>query len=268
MPLAQRQTNAPWGRPFFFGAVFAVLVAVLLHGQVGGAGRIDGTARDAGDSPLPGTRIRVASADLTQTAITSADGRFAFPSLPQGRYTVTAELAGFQTPHQTGVQVTAGQTTIVNFMLRVGCLHEVLYVQGPGFDYVLRDADVIAHLRISAVSATRRFDFQDKCWVGTQYDATPIEVLTGGISAGASSSSIRFVLEGETSYEPGQEYVVFLERDRSNVLHPVMGASSLVPVADGRVEWPRTDVPALTDGMSVEDFLAALISMRPAARPN
>jgi hypothetical protein len=34
------------------------------------------------------------------------------------------------------------------------------------------------------------------------------------------------------------------------------------------VEWTRTDVPALTDGMPVDDFLAALKPLLPGGRSN
>jgi hypothetical protein len=118
MPLASPHAKAPsWRFWVFLGAAFVVLDAVPLHGQLGGAGRIEGTARYAGDV-LPGTRITVASADFMRSVITSADGRFVFPSLPQGRYTVTAELAGFQTEQQTGVHVTSGRTTTVDLVHR------------------------------------------------------------------------------------------------------------------------------------------------------
>jgi len=270
MPFVPHHANAPWRNPVVLGAVIAVLVAGLLHGQAGGAGRIEGTARDVEGSALPGTLIAVTNGALTERVVSGLDGRFVFPSVPQGRYTVTAELAGFRTQQQTGVHVTSGGTTTVDLTLRVGCLHIIDYVHGPGLDWVLPAADAIVHLRIVAVSATQRFDFGDDCLIGVQYDATPIHVLTGGVSGRDSSRGIRFVLEDmSASFKPGQEYVAFLERhSRWNVLHPVMGASSLLPVTDGRVEWTRTDVPVLTDGMPVDDFLAALKPLLPGARSN
>jgi hypothetical protein len=270
MRIRPRNVTASWGERVFPGAMVVFLVGVLLQGQVGGAGRLEGTARDAAGSVLPGTSITIANAELKQSVVSGQDGRFVFPSVPQGRYTVTASLAGFQTKQQTGVHVTSAHTTRVDVLLPVGCLFSVLYVPGPGLDRLLRDTDLIVHLRVSTISAPREFDFGDGCLGGKQYDATPIQVVAAGPASRAAAQVIRFVFEGGNgSYEPGQEFVAFLERDlRSELLHPVMGSWSLVPVREGRVEWTRTDVPALTDGMPVADFLSVLKSVLPGGRAN
>ena len=271
MPPTSPHAKAPsWRNWVFLGAALVVFVAVPLDGQLGGAGRIEGTARYGADF-LPGTRVTVANADFTRSVITSADGRFVFPSLPQGRYTVTAELAGFQTEQQAGVHVTSGQTTTVDLALQVGCLAEVLYTNGPGLQDFLKDADVIVHLRIATAGPIQRFAFGNGCLVGAVYEATPIRVLTDATKDVSSSNRMRFVQEGDGplyAYAAGQEYVAFLRWEPTlKTLRPVAGSRSMLPVHNGRVEWPRTDVPELTDGMSVADFLAALNPKLPAARP-
>src|SRR5688572_22352349 len=62
-------------------------------------GRLTGIVTDAQGAVLPGVTVTATSPSLlgANTAITEADGRYLFPSLPSGRYTLQYELSGFQT---------------------------------------------------------------------------------------------------------------------------------------------------------------------------
>ena len=71
------------------------LSPVALFAQT--TGTVDGTITDQSNTPLPGVTVTLTSPNLqgTRTAVTSADGRYRFPAVPPGSYTVTAELASF-----------------------------------------------------------------------------------------------------------------------------------------------------------------------------
>ncbi len=59
-----------------------------------------GTVTDGSGAVLPGVTVSLKNADtgFTRDAITDAQGRYAFTAVPPtGRWTVTVELAGFQT---------------------------------------------------------------------------------------------------------------------------------------------------------------------------
>ena len=75
------------------------VVAALLVPMIGLAqfqtGNIFGTIVDNQDQPLPGVTVTLSGGGAPQVFITDSEGRFRFPSLAPGRYTVNAELAGF-----------------------------------------------------------------------------------------------------------------------------------------------------------------------------
>ena len=70
--------------------------------QGGGAsstGTIQGRVADAQGAVLPGVTVTATSPSAlgAQTTVTSETGNYRFPGNPSGHYTVTFELAGFNT---------------------------------------------------------------------------------------------------------------------------------------------------------------------------
>jgi len=94
--------------------------------------RLTGVVTDAQSAVLPGVTVTARSASLigTQTAITEADGRFRFPSLPGGTYDLTFELTGFQTIRREGIVLRLGQTLTIDANLQVATLQETVTVTG------------------------------------------------------------------------------------------------------------------------------------------
>ncbi|OFW36633.1 MAG: hypothetical protein A3J29_24035 [Acidobacteria bacterium RIFCSPLOWO2_12_FULL_67_14b] len=62
------------------------------------------------------------------TAVTEADGRYLFPSLPSGRYQLQFELAGFQTTIRENIVLALGQTLSLNMQLPLATLQETVRV--------------------------------------------------------------------------------------------------------------------------------------------
>ena len=81
------------------------LTANVAYSQT--TGDIEGTISDSNGAPLPGASVEIKSSALqgTRTAVTDAAGRFRFPVLPSGTYTVTAALSGFTKVERTNVRV-------------------------------------------------------------------------------------------------------------------------------------------------------------------
>ncbi|MGE4068827.1 MAG: carboxypeptidase-like regulatory domain-containing protein, partial [Vicinamibacterales bacterium] len=114
--------------------VLSMLVGIAMAVPAGAQdqGRLQGTVTDAQQATLPGVTVTATSPALigTQTAITEIDGRYRFPSLPPGRYTLTFELSGFQTVKREGIVLALGQTLNVDQGLQLATLEETVTVTG------------------------------------------------------------------------------------------------------------------------------------------
>ena len=249
-------------------AVVATVLAVQLVGQSLGRGRISGNVRSDGGYVLPGARVSVMKPDLTRSVVTNAEGGFDLSDLPEGAYTVTAELAGFQTTSQQNAIVRPDRTSIISLVLSIRCLFEVLYVD-QGMLAAIQQTDAIVHLRISESGSVKRWDGGGvPCLDGPEYTAIPLRVAKSPPGQELTVSTIRFLQAGPVRYSPGDEYVALLRWNAGFARFlPVAGSLFMLPVRAGRVVWTRTDVPTLTDGMPVEGFLAALRALLPNSRP-
>ncbi len=79
------------------------------------AASLTGTVVDQTGGVLPGVDVTAANeaTNVKRSSVTGTDGRFAFPSLVPGRYSVTATLSGFQTTEMRNVALNInGQETI------------------------------------------------------------------------------------------------------------------------------------------------------------
>lgn len=79
-------------------------------GAGGGAsstGTIQGRVSDAQGAVLPGVTVTASSPSMLgpQSTVTSESGTYRFPAVPPGTYTVTYELAGFNTLRREGCRL-------------------------------------------------------------------------------------------------------------------------------------------------------------------
>src|SRR5690606_16444275 len=81
---------------------------------------IAGTITDA-DSNQPVADVRVGIQELNRFTFTDAQGRYRFPDVPPGRYTLVTELLG-RAPARRTVTVTAGAVAAADFRLTVSAL--------------------------------------------------------------------------------------------------------------------------------------------------
>ena len=93
-------------------------------------GDIRGVVTDESGAVLPGVTVTLKgpAAAGTPTTATNESGVYRFPNLAPGIYDVTAELAGFTTSTQTGIQVALGGTSEVGVQLKVSTQQETVTV--------------------------------------------------------------------------------------------------------------------------------------------
>jgi hypothetical protein len=119
----------------FLGALIFALSCVCLAGNAWGqvqitTGSIQGTVVDekGGAVPDAGVEARNLDTNLLKNVMTDPDGRFAFLSLPPGRYTLTTSKTGFATISRTGLTLTVGQTMSLPVTMKVSATQEKIEV--------------------------------------------------------------------------------------------------------------------------------------------
>src|SRR6202140_1396136 len=115
-------------------ALFVLSVSCLLPGEALGQGEttsaIVGEVRDATNAVVPGASATITNHEtgLKRRARTDDAGRFNFPQLKPGTYSVKAEAQGFEPLQNDDVVSGLGQKQTVNFTLKVARSNETVEV--------------------------------------------------------------------------------------------------------------------------------------------
>ena len=90
------------------------------------SGTVSGTVKDSSGAVLPGVTIEVKNANTGagRSLITDERGYYTASNISPGDYEVTASLPGFQTEGRRGFSVNVGQTSLIDFTLKVGAITE------------------------------------------------------------------------------------------------------------------------------------------------
>ncbi len=111
--------------------VVCLLAAIPALGQGRNTSALTGRVTAEDGSVLPGATVEIESPSLlggVRTAIANDDGRYRFPEISPGVYTITASLDGFQTVRREGVVLALGKTIDVPMSLSLQKLEETLVV--------------------------------------------------------------------------------------------------------------------------------------------
>ncbi len=106
----------------FRGVLFVVLLLlpVTLFSQAY-FGTVSGEITDPTGAVVPGAKVLLTdqAKGFVFTAKTDGSGRYLFPSIPPGVYTVSVEMEGFQKQERTGIRVDVTENATANLRLKV-----------------------------------------------------------------------------------------------------------------------------------------------------
>jgi hypothetical protein len=193
----------------FFALVAALLLLVTAIPAVAQeqTSSIEGTIVDGSGAALPGVSVEAASAKGQKySAQTDASGKYRFPSIPPGSYTVTATLAGMEPAQVKNVNAGLGASPKVDLTLKIGAVTEQITVtaEAPLVD----TTSSATATSISSETFEKLPKGRDFSTVVTQAASANFETKqgaggTGGISIdGASGSENVFVVDGVNTTNP------------------------------------------------------------------
>jgi hypothetical protein len=107
---------------------------------------------------LPGVTVTLTeeTTGLVRTVVTNDAGRWVLPALQPGRYTIKAELSGFQTQNRAGVVVNVGQAITINLALPVGTLTDQVTVSAEAPLVEVTRSDVGTNIKRARTSTRCR----------------------------------------------------------------------------------------------------------------
>ena len=243
--------------------LLAVMASLFVSASAGAqtTGQVSGSIDDQTGAALPGVRltIRGAADRVTQT---SAAGDYAFRSLPEGDYELTAELSGFERARRS-VHVPAGERVTLSLTLHLAIVEETIVTAAKAGE---REAQTVP-IAISVVSSAELLRLGSH----TLSDATALapsvtfsqnanfgQLTIRGIGPSAlyagSDPSTAMYLDGVYLARPGMEFVQLLNLDRVEVLRGPQGTLYGRNAVGGAVNL-ISKAPT-NDGQASADFTA------------
>jgi hypothetical protein len=117
----------------FLGLAWSVLGAGSARAQNLSSATIDGTVSDSTGGTLPGVTVTATSPALQVpqlVQVTDGQGKYRFPDLPRGLYSLRFELEGFKPLVRSALQLNAGFAMRVDVAMELGGVEEAITVTG------------------------------------------------------------------------------------------------------------------------------------------
>lgn len=112
---------------------------LLLYGQAVNSS-VGGVVTDRSGAVLPGAEVTLTNLNTGErrATLTTDTGRYVFPAVPVGRYSLRVTLPGFKSFEQSNFEVVGSRRVTIDVLLEVGEITESVTVeaggltQGPG----------------------------------------------------------------------------------------------------------------------------------------
>ncbi|MCC6992396.1 MAG: TonB-dependent receptor, partial [Acidobacteria bacterium] len=162
--------------------VLTALLGTRAFAQPAQTGTIAGVVEDASGGVLPGVTVTITSQErgTSRSTVTDENGRYTFPALANGSYTVEANLSGFAPVRLTDNLVETEKTTNVSVQLKVGGLTDSVTVTG--------ETPIVDLTTVTANVRIRKEEFE-RLPVGRSYQALMAQTpgVVGGTVTGNSN---------------------------------------------------------------------------------
>src|SRR5713226_7199412 len=115
---------------FIFVGLFHVLLPEVTFSQGETTSAIIGQVSDASGAAVPGATVTATNREtgLRRSASTDDSGRFNFPQLKPGMYSIKVEAEGFETQQNDAVSSALGQKQTVDFRLKIAQSNETVEI--------------------------------------------------------------------------------------------------------------------------------------------
>src|SRR5260370_41157045 len=99
-------------------------------GQMAGTGSVAGTVTDPSGAVVVGAQVTLtdASTNAQRTATSNEAGRYLFPNLPPGTYSMTTTREGFRVAKVSSLTVNLGTTLTVDVAMELGTVSQTVEV--------------------------------------------------------------------------------------------------------------------------------------------
>lgn len=183
------------------------LCAGRAHGDGTQTGVVSGTVVDSQEQPLPDVEVRLSGPQTQRRVLTDDQGRFRFPALEVGTYSVTAELLGL-VASQNDVRVYIDKTVEVKLELRETIGEPTPQSATQDLIHVLAFAPLIDRFDTKVGASVSR-DFLDALPVARFYQS--VALLLPGVAggedgnpnvSGALRGSNLFLIDGVDTTDP------------------------------------------------------------------
>lgn len=166
--------------------------------QAASTGSIAGTVTNSSAQPVSGARVTLVGSRSYDT-VTDAAGKYSFPGVAAGSYTITVSRAGFETASRTNVVVSAGSRSSVDVALAVATLQTIAVVKSAS-------GQVHFNATSASVAIVTNQDFANQAQnqvfgVLNQIPGVQISLASGSTNGAAPGSVTVPTIRGAASYE-------------------------------------------------------------------
>src|SRR5262245_34960827 len=128
--------NSRTGRlaQILLGTILAAALSTPSWSQANITASIEGYVLDDAGNFVPGASIVLASpaTNTRREQISSSEGRFSFPALPVGTFTLKVNLIGYPPYEMQEIRLNPGETRTVDVVLKAGMQEKIVVVAERG----------------------------------------------------------------------------------------------------------------------------------------